>query len=177
MKLTSVQFTPRSSEQDGPNERKCPIDHFIVARYHSGDERDDTYYACGAVEGYHTRSSQWSPEFRESGLDPEDTQVTKNNKRYIYFTCPPNTAMTARWHRGDENGNTKYECTDLFSYEGQRVIVEPGRWSDELQESSNTYEVCDPSQVMIGRAHKNDEKGETRYLCGTLRPLVAPGAK
>jgi hypothetical protein len=177
LKLTSTLDTEASSEENGPDERKCPTDHFIIARYHDGDEQDPTHYTCGTVEGYHTRSAQWSPEFRESGLDKEETQVTANDKRYIYFTCPVNTAMTARWHSGNENGDTKYECSDLFSYDRRPVIVEPGRWSDELKESSKTYEVCDSNQVMIGRAHKNDENGETRYLCGTLRPLVAPGVK
>lgn len=186
LKLSSVQHTPSQSEQDGPNERACPRNHFIIARYHAGNHKSGTFYTCGTVDGYTTHSPQWSPQFRESGLSPEsresglekeDTQVTANNKSYIYFTCPVHTVMTARWHDGDENGDTKYQCSGLVSSQGLAVNVEPGTWSPEHKESSTTFEICPPNNVMIGRAHKNDENGLTRYLCGTLRPFVATGAK
>ena len=177
LKMSSHQDTEKQSEQHGDNERSCPSNHFITARYHSGDENGDTHYTCSLISGYTTQSPQWSPEFRESGLDKiEGAQVTANDKRYIYFTCPINTVMTARWHEGDENGNTKYQCARLVSPSGQAVSVEPGTWSDEHKESSKTHEVCGPDDAMIGRAHKNDENGETRFLCATLRPLAAKGA-
>ncbi|WP_434771069.1 hypothetical protein [Pseudomonas entomophila] len=175
--FSSHYDTSKESEQDGSNERACSSNYFITARYHDGDEKAGTYYTCGSVSGYTTHSPHWSPEFRESGLDNlENAQVTANDKRYIYFTCPINTVMTARWHSGDENGKTKYQCSSVSSPGGQDVLVEPDIWSDELKESSKTYETCGPNQAMIGRAHKNDENGETRFLCATLRPLAAKGA-
>ncbi|MDO7912665.1 hypothetical protein Q6A49_19235 [Pseudomonas sp. 22-AL-CL-001] len=177
LSVSNHQETPKEPERGGPDERACPSNSFMTARYHHGDENKNTHYTCAAVTGYTTQSPQWSPEFRESGLDKlEDTQLTANDKRYIYFTCPVDTVMTARWHEGDENGSTKYQCARLVSPQGQAVIVEPGTWSDELTESSKTYEVCGSNQAMIGRAHKNDENGETRFLCATLRPLAAKGA-
>lgn len=177
LSISSRQHTPIASEKNGPNERACPSNHFMTARYHFGDETGGTYYTCGTVSGYTTRSPQWSPEFRESGLDKiEGTHVTANDKRYIYFTCPINTVMTARWHNGSENGQTKYQCATLISPGGQEVLVEPGTWSKEFKESSTTYETCGSDEAMIGRAHKNDENGETRFLCATLRPLAAKGA-
>lgn len=126
LSISSHQDTSKASEQNGPNERACPSNHFMTARYHSGDETADTYYTCGTVSGYTTRSPQWSPEFRESGLDKiEGTHVTANDKRYIYFTCPINTVMTARWHDGDENGKTKYQCATLISPGGKRCSLSP----------------------------------------------------
>lgn len=175
--MTDRYPTPDSPEHLQPFERACKDNYFIVARYHRGDEQADTRYVCSTVPGYTTKNPQWSREFRESGLDKEEeTTIAANDKRYIYFTCPVNTVMTARWHSGDENGNTKYRCASLVSNSGQAVVVEPIAWSAEQKESASD-EVCGTNEAMIGRAHKNDENGETRFLCAKLRPLAVKGAQ
>ncbi|MFK5665660.1 hypothetical protein ACI2OW_07100 [Pseudomonas shirazica] len=162
-------------EEHESGERICPGSSMIYHRLHVGDEKKPTSYRCRLAEGYEIKERKWSVAFRESGLDPEDTSASQfaNNKRYIYFTCPINTVMTGRYHKGDENKDTKYQCAALFnSTTGRRVLVEPTKWSPEHSEESGTPETCPANEVMIGRAHKNDENGETRFFCATLRPAA-----
>ena len=156
-------------------ERVCPDASMIYERKHRGDENGKTSYNCRTAEGYVIEDRKWSVTFRESGLDPDEESAmpSGNDKRYIYFTCPINTVMTGRHHKDDENGNTRYQCASLVDSTNKRsVLVEPTQWSPEHSESSGTDETCAENEVMIGRAHKNDENGETRYLCATLRPTA-----
>lgn len=167
------QLPPVNEHESG--ERICPGSSMIFQRDHSGDEEEPTRYDCRLAVGYEIKNRKWSIAFRESGLDPEDTSASQfaNNKRYIYFTCPINTVMTGRYHKGDENGDTKYQCGELVSsIDGRKVLVEPTKWSPEHAEDSSTQETCPAHEVMIGRAHKNDENGETRFFCATLRPAA-----
>lgn len=164
---------PGAIKEDSGREAVCPGSSILYYRQHGGDQTQTTVYGCRLAKNHEIRDRKWSVSFRESGLDPEDTGATSfaNNKRYIYFTCPINTVMTGRHHSGDENGDTRYQCASLVDpSNGQTVLVEPTQWTKEHKESSSTYETCPANQVMIGRAHKNDENGETRYLCATLRP-------
>ncbi|QXI35050.1 hypothetical protein [Pseudomonas promysalinigenes] len=172
--LADTTGIPAGPEHRG-DERVCLGSSMIYERKHSGDETKDTSYGCRLAEHYEIRDRKWSVSFRESGLDPEEASATPSakDKRYIYFTCPINTVMTGRQHTGDENGNTRYQCASLVdANNGRIVLVEPTQWSPEFEESSKIYETCPTNQIMIGRAHKNDEKGETRYLCATLRPAA-----
>jgi hypothetical protein len=171
--VVATGLPPQNEHED--SERVCPGSSIIFQRMHSGDEKEPTSYGCRTAMNYEIRDRKWSVSFRESGLDPEDTAATPsaNNKRYIYFTCPVNTVMTGRHHKGNENGNTRYQCASLVDPKNDRIVlVEPTQWSNQHKESSSTYETCSTDEVMIGRAHKNDENGETRYLCATLRPAA-----
>lgn len=156
-------------------ERVCLGTSMIFHRQHKGKENKETSYGCRVARNYEIRDRKWSVSFRESGLDPEVASVipSANNKRYIYFTCPINTVMTGRHHKGDENGETRYQCASLVDPTNNRIVlVEPTQWSPEHKEISGTYETCPANEVMVGRAHKNDEEGPTRYLCAKLRPAA-----
>ncbi|MFV3292583.1 hypothetical protein ACNFBR_28140 [Pseudomonas sp. NY11955] len=172
--LEDTTGIPGESESND-SERVCSGSSIIFHRYHQGKENEDTSYGCRLAKNYEIRDRKWSVSFRESGLDPEAASVipSANNKRYIYFTCPINTVMTGRHHKGDENGDTKYQCASLVDPTHNRIVlVEPTQWSPEHKENSETSETCPANQVMIGRAHKNDEEGPTRYLCANLRPAA-----
>lgn len=172
--LKNTEGTITVKESDG-KEAVCPGSSMIYYRKHEGDENKDTAYKCRIAENYKISDRKWSDALRESGRDPEKTSATPstNNKRYIFYTCPTNTVMTGRHHDGDENGDTKYQCGSLVDPNTNLpVLVQPSVWSSEQKESSSTAEECPTDQVMIGRAHKNDENGETRYVCATLIPAA-----
>lgn len=162
-------------KENDDKEAFCPGSSMIYYRKHEGDENENTTYKCRTAENYAISNRTWSEWIRESGRDPEKTSATPsaNDKRYIFYTCPTNTVMTGRHHDGDENGDTRYQCASLVdSKTNLPVLVEPSVWSSEQKESSSTAEECPTDQVMIGRAHKNDENGETRYVCATLIPTA-----
>lgn len=149
-------------ESESPN-RECPGEGMISLRVHNnGDENKATRYECRVADGYQIKDRKWSVPFGEYGREDD----------YIYFTCPTNTVMTGRWHTGDEEGYTRYQCASLVNSSGQAVQVEPLDWSEGHKESGGHSEACGTNQIMIGRAHEGDENGQTRYLCANLRPAA-----
>lgn len=82
------------------------------------------------------------------------------------FTCPGGQVMTGRSHKGDEDGKTTYWCGRVF-IDGEAALVQSEGWSFPQKESSS-YFVTSGDQVIIGRAHYDDENGKTQYLTGTL---------
>ena len=96
----------------------------------------------------------WSTSQRESGS---------------YFVCPTNQVMIGRIHRGDENGQTQYQCglvkNDGHTFEVPGSTAQWSSWCDK--ESSCTY-ICPPGKIMTGRQHNGDENGETRYQCAEV---------
>lgn len=90
------------------------------------------------------------------------------------FVCPPNTVLTGRWHNGDENGPTKYEYADLVASANDQVVagtitVAEAVWGDWIKESSGAWYYAPAGRVLIGREHKGDENGNTRYLTGVVK--------
>lgn len=169
----------------------CPGNTVITRRKHSGDENKKTFYDCTEVKGNGTETilretSFTSPKFPECGRrkpDNEDKdQPEKDCKRalnydkekvdFIYLTCPTDSVMIGRRHKGDENDYTDYTCAEFYINEidaakKNRIIVEPGEWEAEQKEHKSDIH-CDKGRVMIGRAHKADEEGPTTFRCGTL---------
>lgn len=110
-----------------------------------------------------------SGEIKESGQD--------NPNGYSEFLCPDNTVMTGRWHKGDENGKTKYEYAELrlvdengnlFISPNQRIIVGIPKWSTQIKESSGHEFQAPYNQVIVGRRHYGDENGYTQYATATV---------
>ena len=108
------------------------------------------------------------------------------------FTCTNNTVMAGRQHWGDENGPTHYKCATLLDAKEETPYLRgETMWSADITESGLEkkdwyYFSCPHNSVMIGRHHKWDENGPTRYECAIIykdaidkpenRLSVVPGA-
>lgn len=137
----------------------CPNGEIMVGRRHQGDENGDTRYQCAKItySGIPVAVGQgtWSHNIKESDG--------------VFFQCPQNFVMIGRRHKGDENGKTSYLCAPL-TLSGYGLTLTPQSWSDPIKEADSSY-TCPPSQLMIGRWHKGDENGDTRYLCASLQKI------
>lgn len=93
----------------------------------------------------------------------------------IEFLCPTNTVMTGRWHKGDENGQTQYEYATLKAVDEQgntvqaKIEVTDIQWSASLKESSGTGFIASGNRVIVGRYHKGDENGYTKYATAIVK--------
>lgn len=85
----------------------------------------------------------------------------------IEFLCPTNTVMTGRYHKGDENGKTKY-ATAIVIANGTEAKTTSEITSESFKESSGKWFVTDKDRVMVGRVHKGDENGKTFYVSAEL---------
>lgn len=99
-RATTMTSTWTTGVRESTADVSCPEHTFITGREHSGDENGTTTYRCSqlAVQGrpvVRTIATGLSPYLFESRSD---------------FVCPPGTAMTRRWHTGDENGLTRHDC-------------------------------------------------------------------
>lgn len=152
----------------GTSSFECPATEVLIARQHQGDENGNTQYQCGTVyDGSDVTVTpqldlaSWGPWIEESGKD------SGGESRY---ECPTYQVLIGREHSGDENGNTRYECAPYATADGAFYGTTPQTWSQWLQESGkNSGGIssfsCPSNQVMIGRAHRGDENGDTQYLC------------
>lgn len=79
----------------------CPANTVMTGRQHQGDENGKTKYLCsplsyqGKSVPVNQNAGAWSEEIIESTSQ---------------FVCPDNQILNGRWHKGDENGKTKYHC-------------------------------------------------------------------
>ena len=160
----SAPFQSYPIEESGKNSGgtssfTCPSGYLMTHRSHKGDENGDTRYSCrtpqsdsaGPIAVIPTAWSEW---IQESG---------KNSRGRSGFTCPSAEAMIAREHSGDEDGDTRYRCA-LASSQGEFMQFTPTEWSAWEKESKSSFS-CPDDQFMIGREHKGDENGKTRYRC------------
>lgn len=170
-------------------EQVCTGHSVITARYHKGDEEEPTHYRCSGVGNgstlYHVTNRTWSEYYKESGLEPltpsTESEINTDKNDFIWYECPGNTVMTGRHHKGNEDGNTRYQCATLIDPTNQnvKIVVAPESFSWHWRkESSSDYEVCQENEVMLGRAHQGDENKSTWYKCGKVRSVpVTPGAQ
>lgn len=97
------------------------------------------------------------------------TESGEMKEKNSYFHCPNNTVITGRWHKGDENGKTRYEYSTLKAVDENGNTVSGVikfaniRWEVWFKESSGNGFDAGGNRVIIGREHKGDEKGNTRY--------------
>lgn len=131
---------------------ECPEDMVMTGRMHDGDENGTTYYQFSYLtyngEPLTTADAQWTSWKKESDGDRIET--------------PENTVLTGREHKGDENGDTRYQYSKVMLGD-TRMIVTNRRWSDKIKESSGTWFSCQGNAVLTGRKHKGDENGDTEY--------------
>jgi calcium-dependent phosphoinositide phospholipase C len=87
-------------ESDGTS-YLCPTDKVMTGRQHQGDENGKTKYQCsplsyqGRAVPVNPNAGSWSAEIVESTSQ---------------FVCPDGQILNGRYHKGDENGKTKYHC-------------------------------------------------------------------
>lgn len=91
------------------------------------------------------------------------------------FTCPANTIMTGRYHKGDENGQTQYEYATLMAVDESdnpvagTITVEDVRWEASFKESSGSGFDAPGNRVIVGRIHTGDENGQTQYATALVK--------
>lgn len=91
----------------------------------------------------------------------------------ISFVAPSDMVLVGRRHGGDENGMTvcMYATLKAIDSSGARVSGEikiiDQQWSDWIKEASSEYTTSN-GFVMLGRQHRGDENGETRYKIGRI---------
>lgn len=151
----------------GVSEYTCPDGQVMVGRRHAGDENGNTWYLCATVSyaGIAAKVGQgeWSSWIQESGKDSGGTSS---------YQCPINSVMIGRRHKGDENGDTSYECGPL-SLSAHGLAFTPQSWSAWIQESGKNSGgesdyTCPANQLMIGR-NTPAMKTETRPI--SARPF------
>ncbi|GAA3019961.1 hypothetical protein GCM10017559_50360 [Streptosporangium longisporum] len=89
------------------------------------------------------------------------TVTTVKESAGAIVSCPDNQVMTGRSHTGDENGYTKYSCSQIF-IDDEQVTVERRGWVGVGRESSSLFEAPE-NQVIVGRRHSGNENGYTYY--------------
>lgn len=135
----------------------CTFPMILTGRRHTGFLNGLTRYECATAVQSGTNVSVgdrvWSPQLKESDG--------------IYFVCPMNKIMTGRTHDGGGNGQTRYECATA-SLGGRDLTVTLQAWSDEIGEANSVYN-CPAGQFLVGRWHKDNEFGPTKYRCAILK--------
>lgn len=110
-------------------------------------------------------------------LRPRDRQKTSYSQKASqeYYLCPLNRILTGRCHSGDENGKTWFEDAELEAVDelGNRVpgeiSVTSVKWSEWSKESSGQGFDTLNNRVLVGREHKGDENGKTRYATAIVQ--------
>lgn len=107
---------------------------------------------------------------------PNRRTVTSGMKESTsYFLCPANTVMTGRYHKGDENGQTQYEYTTLKAVDENgnlvagTITVEDIKWDAFIKESSGNGYDAPAGRIIVGRQHRGDENGQTRYATALIK--------
>lgn len=161
----SAPMQESGKKTGGHSQYTCPSNQVMVGRYHQGDENGDTKYQCAKVKMNSTNltlgGASWSAPMQESG---------KKTNGHSQYTCPNNQIMVGRYHEGDENGETKYQCAPINKYNDRAAVLSDYSWSAAIQESgknSSGYSqyTCPSNKVMVGRYHEGDEDGITKYQC------------
>jgi hypothetical protein len=137
----------------------CPANMIWTGRDHYGDETGQTYYFCSPAMQDEpvtvTVDSVWLGPYEEHKGD--------------YVRCAADKVMTGREHRGDEEGNTYYQCGTPKAKFGNLQVVPDATWTHVGNETDSKFQ-CPANKVIVGRYHYGDEDGtsSTKYLCATL---------
>jgi len=124
---------------------------------------DEVLFHSFAMVGSSTSNSstlldtftQYSP-LTETTIPKE----SKNNK----FECAENAMIVGRYHKGDENGETKYKsCKMLYDNgsNGGEILLKKQTWTGKKTESNSHFQAPD-GYVMTGREHSGDENGVSK---------------
>ncbi|WP_164088429.1 hypothetical protein [Frondihabitans sp. 762G35] len=87
----------------------CPTDTVLFQRMHVNDENGQTQYRCRSFD---LVSLEGGSTMRVVTSDPVWSSSIKESAGTA-FSCPRGQAMTGRFHTGDENGSTEYQCSSV----------------------------------------------------------------
>lgn len=151
----TVSPLPLSGVVDENDHRFSCDQSVLIGRVHDGDEKGDTRYRCGEVHQFEK-------------LIPTDHFWTDSvDEHHFTYQCPQNYVMAGRYHYGDEEGSTQYQCAVLKDAWGNVISVVPEPWVDVGDETGSSYQ-CPENKVMVGRSHTGDEHGNTKYKCAVM---------
>ncbi|MEN4829853.1 hypothetical protein ABEH27_25530 [Pseudomonas sp. P39-UII1] len=141
------------------DEFKCGLNQVMIGRGHRGDEQEQqSTYTCATFKQGSTDLSRSNDKWEERFVESDG----------IYFMCPPDTVMSGRDHWNDENGETRYLCSELKNGDQKLSVLWSDGWSKSQKESGSSY-VCPTGEFLVGRFHDDDEHGPTRYRCATAQ--------
>lgn len=133
----------------------CGANRVLVGREHSGDENGRTRYRCGVLRVGNAQLALGSPEWTGD--------IKESNSSY---GCPADQVMVGRKHRGDENGQTNYACSQI-RWGQESTPMTAGTVAGPYRESASRFE-CADGEVMTSRKHQGDENGSTWYQCSSV---------
>lgn len=111
------------------------------------------------------------------------TVTSEIKEKNSSFLCPSNTVLTGRYHKGDENGKTRYEYATLKAIDSSgdpvagTITVEDVQWDSAFKESSGNGYDAPTNRVLVGRKHSGDENGGTIYEYASLKAIDYYGNK
>lgn len=82
----------------------CSVNKVLVGRKHEGDENEPEHLRCGSVKDIWGNLMNVIP-------GPWNGPYKENDHQYV---CPANSVLIGKYHRGDENGDTEYQCGTLW---------------------------------------------------------------
>ncbi len=89
------------------------------------------------------------------------------------FEAPAGMVMVGRKHSGDENGETRCLYATLKAIDANgaslagTIAVVNQQWTEWIKERDSKF-LAPAGFVILGRQHKGDENGETRYKIGKI---------
>lgn len=150
-------------ESDG-TQFLCPHNTVMTGRWHKGDERGKTQYEYATLKVVDALGNtvpatievvdiEWSISIKESDG--------------VVFQAPVNRVIVGRYHKGDENGGTKY-ATAIVKVNGIQARTKNFEKSAWIKESAGIWFVTSADRVIVGRFHKGDENADTYYITAQL---------
>lgn len=142
----------------GSSTFNCPPNTVMTGREHQGDENGNTRYQFAELYLADTDS-----RVLLSRTTNTITSSSVKESAGTWVTAPENMAITGRQHHGDENGQTTYQFSYFYiKMPNNDIETINAIWSDWIKESDSNFS-CPENTVMVGRQHKGDENGDTRY--------------
>ncbi|MDB5477976.1 MAG: hypothetical protein JWM96_471 [Alphaproteobacteria bacterium] len=177
--VPETRTTPSMWSEANSGMRQAPLNQVMTARYHEGDENGWTtheYATLKAVDqnGVTIPGTVTVEDLITSGPIKESAG--------IYFKAPAGRVIVGRRHDSDENGDTRY-MTGIVKFNGVAATTENPVESPSVNEEKGNgkpypekYWTRPPlKNVLTGRIHWGDERGDTRYMSADLRVQAPPG--
>lgn len=142
----------------------CPANSVLTGRYHTGDENGTTQYEYASLKAI---DSSGNPVAGTITVEDVKWDTSLKESSGSGYDAPSNRVIVGRKHSGDENGQTQY-ATALVKLNGKPTILEDGKSSASIKESSGIWFKTDSRRVMTGRHHSGDENGQTYYNSATI---------
>jgi len=183
--LTFKGFASNRDEYTGEYSHDVQVDDYKLS---GGSDRITYTLSCLRITSSTNKATQRGAYIAVPAGDWGEP-VKESNSPDI--KCTGFSAITARKHNGDENGDTFYRCAEIdgvtrIQTHTSKSFPECGINLDaKYDKDENRYKACNEAQydnsdmaylyfscpinqVMVSRAHEGDENGDTTYTCATL---------